>query len=1057
MTFALNKKEKQVLYDFEISVREFGKQLIDQQRILDSRTENKTVLINDLQDFFKRRSEIDLEYGKNLDRLCDRFTERFQKQRANYGLPKKDRASFVNLWQKLLIDTKFKAKTAITLSDIFSKNVSQRLTEMADDVQRIARKVKETHTTLQQEITNLVSQLQADMKHYYNKHAEYIISEGKFRASESDQQKAKDSPLKKGNEKRLKNLEKTYEKRRNRFNESKLKTTRARNTFILGAEAVSSIISKYYFNDLSDILGNYDHNFHNSFSSTLQAFIGAEIRMSNANIQSANSLAHTISIMDGENDIKMFIEDNQAAFLPQVKFTFLPHAEDNVHNITADREIESELRHEYHKIQSSLSALQMELHDLQVGMEKRKKGLETTYKKYDSEMNGFYHMDMSPVSGNSTSPTDNNKLSTMPPSQVKQEKEEWESSLLLKFRESILSDTVKCGEQAKYDLLTKALGEITSDPSRLDIVPEKKRTIKLFGTSLKQQIDETGHEIPDIVESCAKYIAKFGLKHQGIFRVPGASQEIIEMKNAFEEGRDPLSGLNHWKDINAVAGVFRAYFREMSEPLFPYEFNNDYLRTTSISRVDEQIAEAGSILQRIKPWNLHVIKYMLKFLNLVCQYSEHNKMTSHNLAVVFGPTLFRVPDNENLLTCQGQINSFIDILIREFYQIFPDEPCEIGFEDNSDGKSPDTDDVDDGNQTEDDLSEDEVEDYIDVVALYNYTARTSKEVSFNKGDIIRVFSRTNNDWWDARVHGKFGFVPVPYVKPLERPHSVSDVPVTGAVIRRKSNDQMTSDSTPSSPVPTEGKPLASYNPTTHTLKSASTSSVGFSSGSQAGEHAGNVFAALDPTVKVGGTASPSSIRRTGSDRSGVSGGRVNAGPSRSFSERFGVNGRPRGIAEDSERDTPQLQNTVNRVSTAFSTSKQPMLPPSLPPSATKQYIAEQNKKREDTDDKDADEVDDKNDIKSRGSVKDKTKMFHAPIMMERPPSGMGLKGPGKNTIQIEKGDKPDNIPSFKPPPPPTAHKPKLGRKNQNQELANAVLSAAAAKKTQEARDNVTHL
>ena len=69
----------------------------------------------------------------------------------------------------------------------------------------------------------------------------------------------------------------------------------------------------------------------------------------------------------------------------------------------------------------------------------------------------------------------------------------------------------------------------------------------------------------------------------------------------------------------------------------------------------------------------------------------------------------------------------------------------------------------------------EADDYIDVVALYNYTARTSKEVSFNKGDMIRVFSRTNSDWWDARVNGKFGFVPVQYVKVLERPVSVSDV------------------------------------------------------------------------------------------------------------------------------------------------------------------------------------------------------------------------------------------------------------------------------------------
>ena len=89
-------------------------------------------------------------------------------------------------------------------------------------------------------------------------------------------------------------------------------------------------------------------------------------------------------------------------------------------------------------------------------------------------------------------------------------------------------------------------------------------------------------------------------------------------------------------------------------------------------------------------------------------------MTSHNLAVVFGPTLFRVPDNDNLLTSQGQINAFVGILISEFYQIFPDEPTEIGFEDTidsprgSDGKMSPLGDraEDDNNQTEDELSDD---------------------------------------------------------------------------------------------------------------------------------------------------------------------------------------------------------------------------------------------------------------------------------------------------------------------------------------------------------------
>ena len=64
-------------------------------------------------------------------------------------------------------------------------------------------------------------------------------------------------------------------------------------------------------------------------------------------------------------------------------------------------------------------------------MDKRKKGLETTYKKYDSEMNGFYHIDMTPVSGNSTTSPTNSQLVATPPSQLKQEKEEWEASLLL--------------------------------------------------------------------------------------------------------------------------------------------------------------------------------------------------------------------------------------------------------------------------------------------------------------------------------------------------------------------------------------------------------------------------------------------------------------------------------------------------------------------------------------------------------------------------------------------------------------------------------------------------
>ena len=58
----------------------------------------------------------------------------------------------------------------------------------------------------------------------------------------------------------------------------------------------------------------------------------------------------------------------------------------------------------------------------------------------------------------------------------------------------------------------------------------------------------------------------------------------------------------------------------------------------------------------------------------------------------------------------------------------------------------------------------------DARALYNYKARSDKELSFKKGDIIQVFKRSNNDWWDGSLDGVDGFVPCAYVQVLEDDH-----------------------------------------------------------------------------------------------------------------------------------------------------------------------------------------------------------------------------------------------------------------------------------------------
>ena len=52
----------------------------DQLASLDFRMDAKISLLNEFQEFFRRRGEVEYEYARNLERLCERF-EKTTKQR----------------------------------------------------------------------------------------------------------------------------------------------------------------------------------------------------------------------------------------------------------------------------------------------------------------------------------------------------------------------------------------------------------------------------------------------------------------------------------------------------------------------------------------------------------------------------------------------------------------------------------------------------------------------------------------------------------------------------------------------------------------------------------------------------------------------------------------------------------------------------------------------------------------------------------------------------------------------------------------------------------------
>lgn len=54
--------------------------MLDQLASLEFRMESKLSLISEFQEFFKRRGEVEYEYARNLERICEKF-EKNTKQR----------------------------------------------------------------------------------------------------------------------------------------------------------------------------------------------------------------------------------------------------------------------------------------------------------------------------------------------------------------------------------------------------------------------------------------------------------------------------------------------------------------------------------------------------------------------------------------------------------------------------------------------------------------------------------------------------------------------------------------------------------------------------------------------------------------------------------------------------------------------------------------------------------------------------------------------------------------------------------------------------------------
>uniref|UniRef100_A0A8B9TP79 SLIT-ROBO Rho GTPase activating protein 3 n=1 Tax=Anas platyrhynchos TaxID=8839 RepID=A0A8B9TP79_ANAPL len=749
------KKDKEIIADYEAQVKEIRTQLVEQFKCLEQQSESRLQLLQDLQEFFRRKAEIELEYSRSLEKLAERFSSKIRSSREHQFKKDQHLLSPVNCWYLVLTQTRRESRDHATLNDIFMNNVIVRLSQISEDVIRLFKKSKEIGLQMHEEA---LESHQRVMKTYHMYHAESISAESKLKEAEKQEEKQfnKSGDIS-VNLLSVKKIEKMKEKRQAKYSENKLKCTKARNDYLLNLAATNAAVSKYYIHDVSDLIDCCDLGFHASLARTFRTYLSAEYNLETSRHEGLDIIENAVDNLDARSDKHTIMDMCNQVFCPPLKFEFQPHMGDEVCQVSAQQPVQTELLMRYHQLQSRLATLKIENEEVRKTLDATMQTLQDMLTVEDFDVSdAFQHSRSTESVKSAASETYMSKINI---AKRRANQQETEMFYFTKFKEYLNGSNLITKLQAKHDLLKQTLGEG-----------------ELGRRNARTRNQDSGQAIPLVVESCIRYINLYGLQQQGIFRVPGSQVEVNDIKNSFERGEDPLADDQNERDINSVAGVLKLYFRGLENPLFPKERFQDLISTIKTENPTERVHQIQQIIITLPRAVIVVMRYLFAFLNHLSQYSDENMMDPYNLAICFGPTLMHIPDGQDPVSCQAHVNEVIKTIIINHEGIFPSHrelegPHRVFYFSDSPHSEPGTiDEVDHDNGTEPHTKVEQIE----AIAKFDYIGRSPRELSFKKGASLLLYHRASEDWWEGRHNGVDGLIPHQYIVVQDMDDAFSD-------------------------------------------------------------------------------------------------------------------------------------------------------------------------------------------------------------------------------------------------------------------------------------------
>jgi len=175
-----------------------------------------------------------------------------------------------------------------------------------------------------------------------------------------------------------------------------------------------------------------------------------------------------------------------------------------------------------------------------------------------------------------------------------------------------------------------------------------------------------------IVVNCMEELReRKALKTEGLFRVSGRQEEMMSIRQAYEDGLIP--NLNEIKDPHALAGLIKMVIRELPNPLLTHMLYDPLIKLADLPDIQERMSILSTVLASLPPNCSGLLQYVMTFLHEVSTYADVNKMESKNLSIVFAPNILR-PREESAITAMQNTRPVlivVETMISQCLQLWP--------------------------------------------------------------------------------------------------------------------------------------------------------------------------------------------------------------------------------------------------------------------------------------------------------------------------------------------------------------------------------------------------